>query len=120
MAETVLRQFHVSALYTGQLTIAQVERRFGVDIRPLALAEARDFKDRPLRAGSLISVEGEHDNVYRLFNVLCPGVLRPEQVAALNARQPSAAPQPPRDSPAMAPARLMAAAGQVAASHRRR
>lgn len=119
MAETVLRQFHVSALYTGQLTIAQAERRFGVDIRPLELADARASKDRPLRAGSLISVEGEHDNVYRLFNVLCPGVLRPEQVAALNASEPRVAPQAPRAAPAMAPAGLMTAVGLMA-SHRRR
>lgn len=109
MAETILRQFHVSARYTGQLTIAQAEARFGVEIRPLALVEVRDSKDKPLRAGSLISVEGDHDNVYRLFNVLCPGILRPGQVAALNVRESSPAPQPSRVSAAMAPVGLMAA-----------
>lgn len=114
MAGTILRQFHVSARYTGQLTIAQAEARFGVDIRPLALVEARDSKERPLRAGSLISVEGDHDNVYRLFNVLCPDVLRPEQIAALNASKPTPTAQPSRAMGAAAPMGLMAA------SHRRR
>lgn len=114
MAETVLRQFHVSDLYTGHLTIAQAERQYRVEIRPLARDEAGAAKDRPLKAGSLISVEGQHDNVYRLFNVLCPGVLRPEQVAALKAGESSATLHPRRDSPAMAPS------GLTAASHRRR
>ena len=108
MAETILRQFHVSARYVGQFTVAEAEARFAVEIRPLALVEARDSKDRPLRAGSLISVEGDHDNVYRLFNVLCPGTLRPEQVAVLDARESSPAHQPPR-VPAAAPVGLMAA-----------
>jgi hypothetical protein len=101
MAETILRQFHVSGRYTGQLTIARAERLFGVDIRPLALGEASDSRNRPLKAGSLISVEGDHDNVYRLFNVLCPGTLRPEQVAALNVSEPSPAPESSRVSTAL-------------------
>ena len=108
MAETILRQFHVSARYTGQLTFAQAEARFSVDIRPLALVEARDSKDRPIRAGSLISVEGDHDNVYRLFNVLCPGVLRREQVVALDATKPTPTAQPLRAPGAAAPMELMA------------
>ena len=72
MPETILRQFHV-AKDTG-LTILEAEQRFGVEVRSMAI----DPSDL-LFVGRLISVEGSHDNMYRLFDELCPEVLSEEQ-----------------------------------------
>jgi hypothetical protein len=76
VSETILRQFYV-AKDIG-LTILEAEQRFGVEIRSLTI----DPSD-VLFIGRLISVEGSHDNVYRLFDKLCPGVLNEKQVNSL-------------------------------------
>ena len=68
MSETILRQFHV-AKDTG-LTISEAEQRFGVEVRSLTIDPSNT-----LFVGRLISVEGDHDDVYRLFDELCPGAL---------------------------------------------
>ena len=86
-SETILRQFHVSKRYDGDLTISQAEARYSVAIRPLSLQHQTDCKNLVLKPGVLISVEGDHDNVYRLFDALCPGTLKPEQRKALRLEQ---------------------------------
>ncbi|MDO8496615.1 MAG: hypothetical protein Q7S43_04190 [bacterium] len=78
-SETILRQFYVSKRYNGDLSISQAEARYGVEIRPLSLEHQTGCKDLLLKPSLPISVEGDHDNVYRLFDLLCPGTLRPEQ-----------------------------------------
>ncbi len=83
LPETVLRQFYVSKRYNGDLSTSQAEARYGVEIRPLSLKHQTDPKNLILETGMLISVEGDHDNVYRLFDTLCPGTLKPEQRKAL-------------------------------------
>ncbi len=70
---TIMRQFYVNK--DVGLTISQAETQFGVEVRSLTVDNLSD----KLYHGRLISVEGEHDNVYRLFDKLCPGVLSEEQ-----------------------------------------
>lgn len=70
--ERIMRQFYV-AKDTG-LTISRAEKLFNVEVRPLDHdASKLLFPDR------LISVEGDHDDVYRFFDKLCPGILSEEQ-----------------------------------------
>ncbi|MBI2062581.1 MAG: hypothetical protein HYT64_02745 [Candidatus Yanofskybacteria bacterium] len=71
--DRIMRQFYVSK-DTG-LTISQAETKFGVEVRSMTIDDTSD----KLYHRRLISVEGNHDDVYRLFDVLCPGTLRPEQ-----------------------------------------
>ncbi|MEK7637913.1 MAG: hypothetical protein AAB375_00600 [Patescibacteria group bacterium] len=78
--ETVLRQFPV-AENPDELTTVSAEKHFGVEVRVLDLEFCRGIAIRP---SYLISVEGEHDNVYRAFDYFCPGVLTEQQRARLN------------------------------------
>lgn len=78
-SETILRQFHVSDRYHGDLSISQAEVMYSVEIRPLSLKHQTDCKNLVLKQDMLISVEGDHDNVYRFFDRLCPGILSSEQ-----------------------------------------
>lgn len=76
--ESIVRQFHVGVA-TG-LTIAAAEAEFDVEVRSLTIDDGSEV----LYPGRLISLEGEHDAVYRLFDRLCPGVLSEQQRSALN------------------------------------
>jgi hypothetical protein len=77
IVEVILRQFYIKE-DTG-LTIPQAEAEFGVEVRSL-----NDHGSDKLYAGRPISIEGEHDAVYRLFDRLCPGELTEEQRRTIN------------------------------------
>ena len=72
MSETIMRQFYISK-GTG-LTVLNAEQCYQVEIRPLD-----NDTSQLLFEGRLIAIEGEHDNVYRLFDKLCPGMLSDSQ-----------------------------------------
>ena len=73
MGEIIMRQFNVRK--DIEITIPEAERQYQVKIRPMD----NDRSSQLLSEGRLIAVEGEHDNVYRLFDRLCPRALSDTQ-----------------------------------------
>ena len=72
MAELTMRQFYVVA--DIGITIRDAERKYQVEVRPLDRGSSQ-----LLYKGRLISVEGDHDDVYRLIDQLCPDALSDDQ-----------------------------------------